>query len=318
MAQVEKEKKRRLFADVSAVQVVATALAAVTSMLLSSYIGIAGSVIGVAVASIVSTLAASLYKKFLADSAEKIKELPVIAKPGETLGQIIPGRHAEGAADANSQGAPTSAGAGSPDDADGARAAHTLAASTAEVTASGAVDQGEERPSAQEAEPADGLEPREGAEPEPDAVAALRKQRRLVRGLIVVCVVSALLAVAASAAVVYFATMGAGLGTKTTPIYLTAPVDQADEAASQSANAASGSAASAEDDAAESSSSSSSSASDSSAGSEEPGGGTGGDEGAGNTTEPADPSGDGGSGDTAPDSPTDGSGKPAPGAKPAT
>lgn len=65
-------KKRKLFADVSAVQVIATALAAVTSMLLSSYIGIAGSIIGVAVASIVSTLAASLYKKFLADSANKL------------------------------------------------------------------------------------------------------------------------------------------------------------------------------------------------------------------------------------------------------
>ena len=71
---------RRLFSDISAVQVVATALASITSMLLASYIGIAGSVIGVGVASVVSTMAASLYKKFLADSAEKIKELPDAVK----------------------------------------------------------------------------------------------------------------------------------------------------------------------------------------------------------------------------------------------
>ena len=65
-AQDRKAKKGGLFDDLSATQVIAGALAAVTSMLLASQIGIAGSVIGVAVGSIVSAVASQLYKKFLA------------------------------------------------------------------------------------------------------------------------------------------------------------------------------------------------------------------------------------------------------------
>lgn len=86
---------RKLFSDISAVQVVATALASITSMLLASYIGIAGSVIGVGVASVVSTVAASLYKKFLADSAEKIKELPDAMKSVAHHGHTAPSKNAE-------------------------------------------------------------------------------------------------------------------------------------------------------------------------------------------------------------------------------
>lgn len=67
---------RGVLSDLSLPQVAGTALAAVTSMLLSSYIGIAGSIIGVAVASVVSTVCASLYKNFLAASAERIREIP--------------------------------------------------------------------------------------------------------------------------------------------------------------------------------------------------------------------------------------------------
>lgn len=93
----EDKSGHRLFSDISAVQVVATALASVTSMLLASYIGIAGSVIGVGVASVVSTVAASLYKKFLADSAEKIKELPDAVKSVAHHGRTEPSTDDEGA-----------------------------------------------------------------------------------------------------------------------------------------------------------------------------------------------------------------------------
>lgn len=62
-----------LFEELSVSQVTAGALAAVTSMLLSAQIGIAGSVIGVAVGSVVSTVSSQLYKKFLAGSAEKLR-----------------------------------------------------------------------------------------------------------------------------------------------------------------------------------------------------------------------------------------------------
>ncbi|WP_181792607.1 hypothetical protein [Paraeggerthella sp.] len=70
---------RTLFDDLSLPQVAAGALAAVTSMLLASQIGIYGSVIGVGVGSIVSAVASQLYKKFFTASAEKLREL----KPGE-------------------------------------------------------------------------------------------------------------------------------------------------------------------------------------------------------------------------------------------
>ena len=84
----EQPRKGGLFDDLSATQVIAGALAAVTSMLLASQIGIAGSVIGVAVGSVVSAVASQLYKKFLAASAEKIKDLhPDEAMPSEAAGQ---------------------------------------------------------------------------------------------------------------------------------------------------------------------------------------------------------------------------------------
>ncbi|MDO4590021.1 MAG: hypothetical protein Q4B35_01315 [Slackia sp.] len=66
---------RSLFDDISVAQLIAGALAAVTSMLLASRIGIAGSVIGVAVGSIVSAVASQVYKKFLSASAEKLKDM---------------------------------------------------------------------------------------------------------------------------------------------------------------------------------------------------------------------------------------------------
>lgn len=68
-------KKGGLFDDLSVAQVAAGALAAVTSMLLSSQIGIAGSVIGVAVASVISTVSSQIYKKFFAKTGEKLKDI---------------------------------------------------------------------------------------------------------------------------------------------------------------------------------------------------------------------------------------------------
>ena len=75
--QVEKEREflGGLLEGLSVPQVAAGALAAVTSMLLSSKIGIAGSVIGVAVGSVVSTLSSQIYKQFLQASADKLREL---------------------------------------------------------------------------------------------------------------------------------------------------------------------------------------------------------------------------------------------------
>lgn len=56
-------------------QLVAGALAAVTSFLLSAKIGIAGSVIGVAVGSIVSAVSSQLYQNILKVSSEKLQDV---------------------------------------------------------------------------------------------------------------------------------------------------------------------------------------------------------------------------------------------------
>lgn len=68
------DKKGGLLSDLSVPQVAAGALAAVTSMLLTNQIGIAGSVIGVAVGSVVSTVASSVYKRMVATGASTLKE----------------------------------------------------------------------------------------------------------------------------------------------------------------------------------------------------------------------------------------------------
>lgn len=69
------DKRKGLLEDLSMSQVLAGALAAVTSVALSSRIGIAGSLIGVAVASVVSTVASQLYRGMLRRANDKIREL---------------------------------------------------------------------------------------------------------------------------------------------------------------------------------------------------------------------------------------------------
>ena len=65
--------RRRLFDGISVAQVIAAAAAAATSMLLASRIGIAGSVIGAAVSSMVTVVCSQLYRNALDASAEKLK-----------------------------------------------------------------------------------------------------------------------------------------------------------------------------------------------------------------------------------------------------
>ncbi|MFT8357125.1 MAG: hypothetical protein ABF780_06965 [Bifidobacterium aquikefiri] len=65
------------FHNISWAQIFAGALAAVTAFLLSAKIGIAGSVIGVAVGSIVSTVATQIYQRVLDESSKKIQKTVV-------------------------------------------------------------------------------------------------------------------------------------------------------------------------------------------------------------------------------------------------
>ena len=78
------EKKPGMLDELSMSQVMAGALAAVTSTFLASKIGIAGSLIGVAVASVVSTVASQVYKYFLKRSAEKLKDVTPLYDPDAT------------------------------------------------------------------------------------------------------------------------------------------------------------------------------------------------------------------------------------------
>ena len=223
MADEQDKKKDRLFGDISVIQVTATALAAVTSVFLASYIGIAGSLIGTAVASVVSTVAASAYKKFMRDSAEKIKELPLPTIPGglgkshgadsETASEDEAGTKTEAetttgaASDKATDTILTVDGDSRADDTERADASEEAGSSTEESDASENADSSDETA-------------KTASSPEDERAVTIAHQKKVQRGLIAVCVVSALLAVAASAAVVYLMTTGEGLGTKPSITYV--------------------------------------------------------------------------------------------------
>lgn len=72
----EKEQSvgKKVLSDVSVAQITASALAAVTAMLFSSQIGLAGSAIGVAASAAVTALSSQIYKNFITASQEKAKK----------------------------------------------------------------------------------------------------------------------------------------------------------------------------------------------------------------------------------------------------
>lgn len=65
--------KKGLFDDISIPQIIAGAAAAATSVALASKIGIAGSVIGAAVSSVITVVSSQVYRHFISVSAEAIK-----------------------------------------------------------------------------------------------------------------------------------------------------------------------------------------------------------------------------------------------------
>ena len=65
--------KKGLFDDISIPQIIAGAAAAATSVALASKIGIAGSVIGAAVSSVITVVSSQVYRHFISASAEAIK-----------------------------------------------------------------------------------------------------------------------------------------------------------------------------------------------------------------------------------------------------
>lgn len=208
-AETEKAPERKglggLLEGLSVPQVAAGALAAVTSMLLSSKIGIAGSVIGVAVGSVVSTVASQVYKQFLQASADKLRELNPLdeagagAVAGET--RVMPAA-GEGSSATRVMGAMPASGDLAADG--GSAASATPTRSVRDLRESG--ETGVLRGRAEH----------------------LRRQR-MQRGVIAVSVVSALAAVAISAGIINLVTAGEGVGTKTEPLFTGTSTSQTDD-----------------------------------------------------------------------------------------
>lgn len=238
MAQEANSRKGKLgglFDDLSIAQVVAGALAAVTSMLLASQIGIYGSAIGVGVGSVVSAVASQLYKKFLQRSADKLKEI----HPGETLAMGSKGSAGSKDGASAGGGAGAAVGAGS---VAGSHAAATVKLDAAETTAL-------------PKEAARGRTPHADASLAGGTVvqrarAERQRKKKFKRGVVIVSIVSALLAVAVSAFVIDFVSAGQGVGAKTEPILpsRSQPVDDA-PAASNGKDASTGSSSPEESDA---------------------------------------------------------------------
>ena len=238
MAQEANSRKGKLgglFDDLSIAQVVAGALAAVTSMLLASQIGIYGSAIGVGVGSVVSAVASQLYKKFLQRSADKLKEI----HPGETLAMGSKGSAGSKDGASAGGGAGAAVGAGS---VAGSHAAATAKLDAAETTAL-------------PKEAARGRAPHAdtslaGGTVVQRARAERQRKKKFKRGVVIVSIVSALLAVAVSAFVIDFVSAGQGVGAKTEPILpsRSQPVDDS-PAASNGKDASTGSSSSEESDA---------------------------------------------------------------------
>lgn len=104
-----------LFKDLSFAQLAAGALAAATSFLLSSKIGITGSLIGVVVGSVVSAISTQVYKKAISSSTDALKQ---------SLG--VEGEDEDGASSATKGAAAT--GTGAPGVEEGERDARSMRA----------------------------------------------------------------------------------------------------------------------------------------------------------------------------------------------
>ena len=202
MAQEANSRKGKLgglFDDLSIAQVVAGALAAVTSMLLASQIGIYGSAIGVGVGSVVSAVASQLYKKFLQRSADKLKEI----HPGETLAMGSKGSAGSKDGASAGGGAGAAVGAGS--------VAGSHAAATAKLDAAETTALPKEAPRGRTPHADASLA---GGTVVQRARAERQRKKKFKRGVVIVSIVSALLAVAVSAFVIDFVSAGQGVGAK--------------------------------------------------------------------------------------------------------
>ena len=205
-----KGKLAVLFEDLSIAQVIAGALAAATVFLLSSVIGVAGSLIGAAVGSIVSAVSSQVYKKMLSASADKIRD---VAPDGVSANQ----------ADLNET-----------------RLMAPVSSSETRV-----IDSGKVAASATKVMGADDIRYQAHASSDKAVDPALqrahvrrRRKARVQRSVIIVSVVSALIAIVISAGLIHVFTDGQGIGEKTEPIFTASEASQAKQSSSANSGAA--------------------------------------------------------------------------------
>lgn len=187
------EQEHGVLNGLSMAQVIAGALASVTSMLLTEQVGIAGGIIGVVVSSIAYTVTSKVYGNMLAKSGERLRDR--LGSDSDTPQEA---------------GAETSEASGRSESAvdPHARAAQRVAM--------------DEREPIERAVSGSRIAP-----PALRAQAAGKRRAEMQRKVIVVSVVVALAAVAASALVVSLVTSGAGLGPKASQIATKAPATAA-------------------------------------------------------------------------------------------
>lgn len=217
---------RTLFDDLSIAQLLAGALAAVTSMLLASRIGIAGSLIGAAVGSIVSAVASQVYKKFLSASAEKIKDIapthassggetaheePLCAQRTVAMGALAENGVVSAASVAKAETVAIEAleSGVSTSDLGKTVALNAVKPGEASVTKTSS-DVSASAPSPESKLYAESALAR--------ARAARERKAKIQKSAVIVAAVSALLAMLLSAVVIEVVTAGQGVGTKTPPI----------------------------------------------------------------------------------------------------
>lgn len=232
--QPEPERKG-IFTGISPIQIAATALAALTSMFFSSIIGFTGSVIGVALGSIVSTVSTQVYKNTIAKSADKVKEKAtgVFGPDGKT--EVLPGiglagsDRAETVATARDPHAstlrtPSVYGAQNAQEACDAQGTKVLRGMQDAYDAQRTrVLHGENGAMPSSDTPDSALPPatRNTAQSHGAQAAALRATRKsranrakTERGVVIVAIASGLIAIALSAFIIFAVTEGRGIGEK--------------------------------------------------------------------------------------------------------
>lgn len=184
---------RSLFDDLSIAQVIAGALAAATVFLLSSVIGVAGSLIGAAIGSVISAVSSQVYKKALSASADKLRDVgPTSLMDSVDASSIKKEEEMSTSFEDETTFIPTRTNT-----TEKSAAAHVMSANDLRYTAPNA----------------------NGEDPALRRAHERRNRKAKVqRQVLVVSVVSSLIAIVVCAGIITFATQGEGIGTKTEPI----------------------------------------------------------------------------------------------------